>query len=121
MSTSVQTALAPEPHAVRPPGHDAPHTLFTHVAVPPAGGGQTRPQLAQFIGSLRTSTSQPSAAIALQFAKPARHDPMPHVPAEHPAFAFGGAVQTLPHVPQFVIELPVSVSHPLAALESQFE
>lgn len=47
-----------------------------------------RSQVPQFDGSLRRSTSQPSPADELQFAKPGSQEAMLHAPAAHVAVAF---------------------------------
>jgi hypothetical protein len=61
--------------------------------------GQTLPHAPQFASSIRTSSSQPSAAFELQSAKPALQA-LPHTPAVQEAVSPGPAGQTMPHALQ---------------------
>ncbi len=79
---------------------------------------QTRPHMPQFAMPVRTSTSQPSAALPLQLPKPGVHAATVHAPRAHPAVAFGRA-HDRPHMPQWAGVVLVSVSQPFAALPSQ--
>jgi hypothetical protein len=63
-------------------------------------------------------TSQPSIAIALQFAKPVVHAPSAHAPAAQLAAAFA-KLHALPQRPQCAALLVVSVSQPSAAIALQ--
>lgn len=97
-------------------------------------GGQTRvqvllmhccprphctPQRPQCTGLFRVSISQPSTAIALQFAKPALQEASAHDPARQVAAAFG-KLQNPPQRPQCVSLLLRLVSQPLVVMPSQF-
>ncbi len=110
---STQVALAPLPQVVSDP-QDTWH-------VPPeqnCPAAQAFPQAPQFALLLVMFTSQPSAAVPLQFAKPALQLEMPQVLAEQLAVAFG-TEHTMLQPPQFVALLVVFVSQPLLRLPSQ--
>jgi hypothetical protein len=63
--------------------------------------------------------SQPFAALPSQSPKPGSHA-MLHDPPEHVGLPLA-ALQTRPHVPQFVGSVPVATSHPVPYERSQFE
>ncbi len=73
----------------------------------------------QLLLSLRVLISQPFDDISSQSANPSAQRstqrPITHAPVE-----FSPAGHRLPHAPQFIESLLRSVSHPLAALMSQF-
>ena len=54
-----------------------------------------------------------------QLVCPEGHPPLAQRPAVQVALPPVGAVQRLPHVPQWAVSLVVSVSQPLAAMPSQ--
>ena len=62
--------------------------------------------------------SQPFASLPSQFAKPALHEAIEHVPLAHVAVAFAREHPT-PHPPQLLVELS-GVSQPFVMLPSQF-
>ena len=76
------------------------------------------PQPPQCAVVLRVSTSQPSAALPLQSAKPVLQLATRHTPASHAATPLG-ASQRVPQLPQRVTVVRVSVSQPLVASPSQ--
>jgi hypothetical protein len=78
---------------------------------------QTTPQPPQLVLEL-VLVSQPSATIALQFAKPGLQVPTVHRPAAQPATAFG-TLHALPHAPQAVGVVLVFTSQPSAGLPLQ--
>jgi hypothetical protein len=102
----------------RPALHVNPQADAEHVALAPAGTGQARPHIPQFVRLVRVSTSQPSDALPLQSAKPGRHE-NPQTPVLHVAVALAGAVHARPHIPQFATAVPRFVSQPFAGLPSQ--
>ena len=79
---------------------------------------QARPQPPQLAASPRVSTSQPSAAIPLQSAKPELHSSMAQAPLTQAPRALRGA-QAAPHAPQWEVFEPRLTSQPLPALPSQ--
>src|SRR4051812_16671244 len=85
------------------------HTL-AEQAVP---GRQTVPQAPQLRLSLVRLTSQPSAVVVLQLAKPVAQAPMPQALAAQPAVALAGATQARPQAPQLGTDVRRSVSQPL--------
>jgi hypothetical protein len=78
------------------------------------GALHTFPQLPQFMASFATTASHPSRLEPLQFAKPASHVPITHVPVEQFAIACGNE-QALPHIPQLSGSPRTSVSQPSPA------
>ena len=117
MARSVQYAVAPVPQTTVGAAQVVPHTPAAQVC--PAR--QVVPQAPQFALSLRVSTSQPSDATPLQFAKPAAHAPaaMVHAPATHACDVTCGRAHAAPHAPQFAALVPRFVSQPLLATPSQ--
>jgi hypothetical protein len=75
-------------------------------------------QAPQLLASLRVLTSQPFAAIASQFPKPAKHAATVHVEAAHPAVAWG-RVHAAPQALQLFGSAAVWVSHPFVTVLSQ--
>jgi hypothetical protein len=86
-------------------------------AVALAGSAQTIPQPPQLAVFVRTSTSQPFAAFASQFAKPPLHANV-HIPAAQPTVAPGTASQGAQE-PQCIGSVRGSTSQPFAAFASQ--
>ena len=117
MARSVQYAVAPVPQTTVGAAQVVPHTPAAQVC--PAR--QVVPQAPQFALSLRVSTSQPSDATPLQFAKPAAHAPaaMVHAPATHACDVTCGRAHAAPHAPQLAALVPRFVSQPLLATPSQ--
>jgi len=115
-STAVlaQKVDAPVPQVRRGEAQVALHAPPEHTR--PAG--QAAPQTPQLALSVRVLTSQPSAALALQSAKPAAQAAMAHTPEEQVAVALGRA-QARPQAPQLVALVWVLVSQPLEAEPSQ--
>jgi hypothetical protein len=87
-----------------------------HAPVPLAGL-QARPHAPQWVVVSRVA-SQPLAALPSQSPRPAAQA-TPQAPALHAAVPPVVAAQARPHVPQWVVDVRVSVSQPLAALPSQ--
>ncbi len=98
--------------------HVNPHVLAPQVVVAFARAGQTLPHAPQLDTSADVFSSQPSAAIPLQFPKGAVHE-NPHVLAMHVVAAFARAGHATPHAPQFVRLVDVFASHPSAATPLQ--
>jgi hypothetical protein len=96
-------AHRPPPQSMRPVGHA--HAPIEQNWVAP----HALPQRPQLPAATRVSTSQPSAAIPLQSAKPARHA-KPHVPDAQSADAFARVAHAVPHAPQLVTSVAV-VTH----------
>ncbi len=88
-----------------------------HVGVAFAPGAHTRPQALQLLVVV-SETSQPSAALALQFPKPRRHE-SPHTPAEHDAVELGPLAHARAHIPQLARSVCRFTSQPFAGLRSQ--
>src|SRR5438477_10000487 len=99
-------------HMVKP--HMPPRQLATALA-----GAHGVPQAPQLPRSVRRFRSQPSIAFMLQSPKPILHMPMPHTPALHPAVAFAGTAQAVPHLPQLLTSVPMAVSQPSIAFMLQ--
>jgi hypothetical protein len=97
--------------------HAIPHTPAAHEAAPPAElhALLQRPQWAVLVS---TFTSQPFESTPSQFAKPALHEAIEHVPLEHVGVALASA-QTRPQAPQLFTSVLLATSHPLAADRSQ--
>jgi hypothetical protein len=72
---------------------------------------QTVPQAPQLLLSVSVGTSQPSAGLPLQFAKPALHEPMAQPPELHAGVALG-AVHAMPHAPQLLVSVRTFTSQP---------
>jgi hypothetical protein len=79
---------------------------------------QARPQEPQLLLLVRRFTSQPSARLPLQLAKPGLHVAIAHVPLAQAAVALAKA-QRLPQAPQWVVALRTLVSQPLPVFMSQ--
>lgn len=114
---SVQNAVAPEPHTRAGAAHVVSHTPATQLC-PALQAFAHAPQLAL---SLRVSTSQPSAAMPLQFANPTAHAPglITHPPATHDCVTTCGNVQALLHAPQWAVLVCKFSSQPSAAVPLQ--
>jgi hypothetical protein len=93
-----------------------PHMPARHTGVPP-GAMQTVAHEPQWVSSTWVFTSQPSAAIMLQSAKPALHMPTAQRPIAHAAVALATRHAKL-HPPQLFASVRMSTSQPLAALPS---
>jgi hypothetical protein len=113
LSDDVSTAHEPA-QLVSPAAHVERHTPAEHTS--PAA--HARPHVPQAARSDCVLTSHPSAAMALQSAKPALQA-KPQAPAAQVAVALAGAVHALPQRPQLVTSARVSDSHPLARMPSQ--
>jgi hypothetical protein len=114
IETSAQKADEPAPQVRRADAQLAPQ-------VPPEQtwpAAQAVPQAPQLALSVRVLTSQPSAGLALQSAKPVAHATSEQPPAAQAAEALGRA-QARPHAPQLVRVVWVLVSQPLEAEPSQ--
>jgi len=72
------------------------------------------PQAPQWLELVARLTSQPSAGLPLQSAKPALQLPTRHAPATQAATALAGA-QTVPQAPQLLTVVWVFTSQPSAA------
>ena len=144
--TTVQTPAAQPPAATFGSAQTAPHPpqcagLFAVLAQKAAGAdpqvargeaqvvlhappeqtepaAQARPQAPQLVLSERVSTSQPSAGLVLQSAKPAVQAVIAHVPAVQADTALA-RTHARPHAPQLVALALRSVSQPLSAAPSQ--
>ncbi len=81
------------------------------------GRSQTEPQAPQLVTRARL-TSQPSAALPLQSAKPSLQDAMAQAPVVHTGVALARA-QALPQAPQWETSPPGVVSPPLETSASQ--
>ncbi len=101
---------------VRPALQESPQRPAVQVPVPPAIAHEVV-QVPQWAASAIKLTSQPSAAVPLQSAKPATQDAMAHVPVAQVEFACAKA-HAFPHVPQLLVLVRLA-SQPLAALPSQ--
>jgi hypothetical protein len=88
-----------------------------HRRAPPTSGHAV-PQAPQFAASVAVVTSHPSAARALQSARPLVQLATVHAPATQAPVALAGA-QRLPHAPQCSALARVSTSQPLEASPSQ--
>ncbi len=113
-AVSAQSASTPDPQARRGDPQVVPHAPPEHTC--PAA--QARPHAPQLALSVRVLTSQPSAAFALQSAKPAAHPTRAHAPAVQAAVALGSA-QGRWHAPQLVALVWRLVSQPLSGAPSQ--
>jgi len=89
----------------------------THDGVP-LETEQRAPQRPQLEASLRVSTSQPFSGLMSQSAKPSSQV-KPHTPAAQLGRVWAGVGHALPHVPQFMMSVMVSISQPLATVMSQ--
>jgi hypothetical protein len=89
-----------------------------HSAIPFAGLVHARRQAPQSVIDARTEVSHPSAARALQSAKPAAQMTR-QTPREHTGVAFGPAAHAVPHAPQLRRSVRVLASHPLPGFPSQ--
>lgn len=78
---------------------------------------QNSPHSPQF-PSKRSSSSQPSTGSPLQSPKPTSQAKL-HAPLRHRGVMWGGVGQALPHVPQSLTLVLVTVSHPLSTTPSQ--
>ncbi len=96
------------------------HVPAMQAGMPFGGAMQAFMQPPQFMGSVATFASQPSATILLQSANPMLHDAMAHVPFTHEGVPFGAAHGWL-HAPQLFTSLDVATEHPEANNPSQFE
>jgi hypothetical protein len=114
----VRSVVQPVPAQLPSPGwHEAkPQTPAMQFGVPPAEG-QTAPQPPQLFTSEARTASQPFDSIPSQLAYPALHT-MPHEEPLHVAVPCC-ALQVVPHAPQLLGEVLVSVSQPFAAMPSQ--
>ena len=85
----------------------------THVPAEQFGVApeQIFPHSPQLLGSAVTSFSQPSTCKPLQLPKPGLHVPTPHAPLAQKLDAFGDE-QTVPHAPQLLGSIEVSVQEP---------
>jgi len=128
-----QTPPLQKPTAPRGSGHTFPHVpqlsrafavrtqvplhrvrsdVQTHApAVQTSALVHVTPQPPQFVLLERVSSSQPSLAIPLQFAKPTLQA-NPQTLAAHVAVALGAPGHTRPHIPQFVMLVLVSTHTP---------
>jgi hypothetical protein len=115
--TSQPLAAAPS-QSSKPGAHANAHMPDAHVGAALARAGHATPQRPQFEAFASRSTSQPSAAMPLQSAKPSVQA-KPHAPAAQVARAFAGAVQATPQPPQWATLVTVLVSQPSAAMPLQ--
>jgi hypothetical protein len=116
VSTSHPSAALPLQSASVPPHVEMPHTPPTQFAVP-LTSGQTLVQLPQASTLFDVSTSQPFDASVSQSRKLPVHV-MEHAPSAHvavPWFVEHG----VPHAPQFLVLVLVSVSQPFESMPSQ--
>lgn len=77
------------------------------------------PHMPQFVALFVVFSSQPSAGLLLQSAKPGSHDPIPHALPVQVADALAGTGHALPQAPQWDVFDCVSTSHPSAAFKLQ--
>lgn len=100
----------------------ASHAINWHIdethAVEAFARAQSTPHAPQWLFALRVSTSQPFRCTRSQSPKPTTHDENPHAPATHVGAALLGAHVAL-HAPQWLSDVRVSTSQPLAAIRSQ--
>jgi hypothetical protein len=89
------------------------HAPLMHAALP-FWMTQSVEQEPQLVSEVFVFTSQPSAEMPLQLAKPELHDDTAHVPPTHAAVAFK-VEQTLPQLPQLDGEIVRLVSQPSEA------
>src|SRR3989442_1560875 len=94
------------------------HIEPTQAAAPLGATGQALPQPAQLFGSVRASTSQPSAGLPLQSRKPLLQAKSAQAPPRQPAMAFG-RLQVLPQAPQLRASPWSDTSQPFCAFPSQ--
>ncbi len=106
--------FAHEPlQVMRPAAHVVVHTPIEHTWPP----GHTVPHAPQLASSVCVLLSQPFAAFASQFAKPALHAPSTHPRAQvEAAFA---KLQTIPQPVQLLGSKAVEVSQPSAPIPLQ--
>jgi hypothetical protein len=88
-----------------------PQTPEAHAVAALALAGQALLQRPQFITSVLSPCSHPSAAVVLQSPKPVLHTATPQRPATQNGVAFGSE-QGLPHPPQLAGSLLVLVHAP---------
>jgi hypothetical protein len=117
MSTSQPLLMSPSQSAV-PATQRVLHTPAEHSGVVPMGPVQVLPQVPQARSEERRFSSQPSAGLLLQSAKPGLQVKVQR-PALHDADALRGAGQRMLQAPQCIGSLERFVSQPLAALPSQ--
>ena len=104
----------PTEHDPPQQGSPAPpqHAALTHEVA------HLRPHAPQWAGVLAVFTSQPLDGSSSQLAKAPLHMVIWQDPPRHTSAALASA-QARPQPPQWVIEVRVSTSQPLAALPSQ--
>jgi hypothetical protein len=113
LRVSVAVAVQTPAQSVWPAGHwHAPPTQLW----PPV---HVLPHIPQCVLLVARGTSQPLAMTRSQSAKPAAHDPIPHIPTLHPELALGSDAHTRPHAPQLRGSFAMLVSQPSPALPLQ--
>jgi len=103
----------------KPALHEATVQAPAEQPAVPLATEQTLPHAPQFDGVVFVFTSQPSATVPLQFRKPELHEATVHDPPAHPAVPFA-TEHTVPHAPQFDVDVLVFASHPSATSPLQF-
>jgi hypothetical protein len=98
----------------KPALHVTEHAPAAHTGPALGRDGQTVPQPPQLLADVRVLTSQPSAALPLQSAKPSLHT-TPHAPSPHDAVALARVGHAAPQAPQLLVDARVSTSQPSSA------
>ena len=102
----------------KPASQVTAHALAAQLEAALARAGHALPHAPQFAAELRTSVSQPLAALPSQLPEPAVQV-MVHAPAVHTGAPPGPGGHTVPQAPQLATLFNVRVSQPLAAMPSQ--
>jgi len=104
--------------SAKPVAQVIPQRPVAHTAVALAPDGHCPRQAPQWASLVAVLASQPFMGSSSQSAKPVAHARV-HRPAVQVAVALGRAAHSLPHAPQCITTVEVSVSHPLEATASQ--
>jgi len=104
--------------SAKPVAQVIPQAPLTQVGVEFARVGHALPQAPQALTLLRVSTSQPSAELLLQFAKPVEQL-KPQAPPAHVDAALARAGHAAPQRPQWLVSVARVDSQPLFACRSQ--
>jgi hypothetical protein len=94
------------------------HTPAEHAAAA-LGKTHTLPHAPQLLVLVMVLVSQPSAALLLQSAQPALHDPIPHTPPIHAATPLAIGAHIWPHEPQLLTVVNTLTSQPSAMIPLQ--
>ncbi len=118
VSTSQPLAAMPSQSA-KPGTQVNPHRLAVHVGEALGTGGHAVSHAPQWVGSSRSSVSQPFAAFPSQSPKPPEHTLTTHAPARHAGSALSSAGQRMPQAPHSATSVWRLTSQPLVAAPSQ--